>query len=255
MTLLLVVGQSHFMINNLFEGLFWFFVPVCYVVCNDVFAYLCGKMFGKHPLIQVSPKKTVEGFLGGWICTVVIGSLISYVLMHFKYFICPTRDLSTSAFSGLNCTPNSVFLPHTYTIPAVFVDTFRLPETITLAPIYFHLAIFATFSSLIAPFGGFFASGLKRAFKIKDFGASIPGHGGLTDRMDCQFLNGVFVYMYFQSFIAEKSTSVADLLDTAVYSLTTTQQVQLVEDLQNYLISHGKTSVQAICSKLLQNSK
>lgn len=34
--------------------------------------------------------------------------------------------------------------------------------------------------------GGFFASGFKRAFKIKDFGDSIPGHGGLTDRMDCQ---------------------------------------------------------------------
>jgi hypothetical protein len=28
---------------------------------------------------------------------------------------------------------------------------------------------------LIAPFGGFFASGVKRAFKIKDFSDSIPG--------------------------------------------------------------------------------
>jgi CDP-diglyceride synthetase len=34
--------------------------------------------------------------------------------------------------------------------------------------------------------GGFFASGFKRAFKIKDFGDTIPGHGGFTDRMDCQ---------------------------------------------------------------------
>ena len=44
----------------------------------------------------------------------------------------------------------------------------------------------ATFASLVAPFGGFFASGFKRAFDIKDFGDSIPGHGGMTDRMDCQ---------------------------------------------------------------------
>jgi hypothetical protein len=42
------------------------------------------------------------------------------------------------------------------------------------------------FASIIAPFGGFFASGFKRAFKIKDFSDSIPGHGGITDKMDCQ---------------------------------------------------------------------
>jgi phosphatidate cytidylyltransferase len=30
--------------------------------------------------------------------------------------------------------------------------------------------IFAIFASIIAPFGGFFASGFKRAFKKKDFG-------------------------------------------------------------------------------------
>ena len=49
-----------------------------------------------------------------------------------------------------------------------------------------HALVMALFASLIAPFGGFFASGFKRSFKIKDFGDSIPGHGGMTDRMDCQ---------------------------------------------------------------------
>ncbi|EOD40933.1 phosphatidate cytidylyltransferase [Emiliania huxleyi CCMP1516] len=38
------------------------------------------------------------------------------------------------------------------------------------------------FASLVAPFGGFFASGIKRAYKIKDFSAIIPGHGGVFDR-------------------------------------------------------------------------
>jgi CDP-diglyceride synthetase len=47
----------------------------------------------------------------------------------------------------------------------------------------------AFFASLVAPFGGFFASGFKRAFNIKDFGDSIPGHGGMTDRMDCQYVD------------------------------------------------------------------
>ena len=51
-----------------------------------------------------------------------------------------------------------------------------------------HAVVLAMFASIIAPFGGFFASGFKRGFKIKDFGDSIPGHGGMTDRMDCQVL-------------------------------------------------------------------
>lgn len=53
-------------------------------------------------------------------------------------------------------------------------------------PLQFHAVVLAAFASIIAPFGGFFASGFKRGFKIKDFGDSIPGHGGMTDRMDCQ---------------------------------------------------------------------
>jgi phosphatidate cytidylyltransferase len=72
---------------------------------------------------------------------------------------------------------------------------------IWIAPVQLHAIVMACFASLIAPFGGFFASAVKRAFKIKDFGHSIPGHGGLTDRMDCQFLMGLFAYMYYQSFI------------------------------------------------------
>jgi CDP-diglyceride synthetase len=56
-----------------------------------------------------------------------------------------------------------------------------------------HAVVLAMFASIIAPFGGFFASGFKRGLKIKDFGDSIPGHGGMTDRMDCQVGNsGVF---------------------------------------------------------------
>lgn len=38
----------------------------------------------------------------------------------------------------------------------------------------------------VSPAGGFFASGFKRAFHMKDFGDTIPGHGGVTDRFDCQ---------------------------------------------------------------------
>lgn len=46
---------------------------------NDTFAYLTGKAFGKHPLHQrLSPKKSIEGFLGGLILTVALAGGLSY---------------------------------------------------------------------------------------------------------------------------------------------------------------------------------
>ena len=47
---------------------------------NDSFAYLIGKNFGKHKLLErISPKKTKEGFLGGFLATLVASFFI------FKY--------------------------------------------------------------------------------------------------------------------------------------------------------------------------
>jgi len=76
MTLLLVVCQSHFIINNIFEGLIWFFLPASLVIANDIWAYIFGFFWGKTPLIKLSPKKTVEGFVGGWIMTILFGMLV-----------------------------------------------------------------------------------------------------------------------------------------------------------------------------------
>lgn len=45
---------------------------------NDVFAFLIGKNFGKHKLIErVSPNKTIEGFLGGFIFTFIFASIVA----------------------------------------------------------------------------------------------------------------------------------------------------------------------------------
>lgn len=46
-----------------------------------------------------------------------------------------------------------------------------------LYPFQLHSIALSTFASLIGPFGGFFASGFKRAFKIK---VSIKGVGFAT---------------------------------------------------------------------------
>ncbi|CAG5123130.1 unnamed protein product, partial [Candidula unifasciata] len=72
-TLLLVVVQSHFIIQNVFEGLIWVLVPASMIICNDMMAYLFGFFFGRTPLIKLSPKKTWEGFIGGAFSTIIFG--------------------------------------------------------------------------------------------------------------------------------------------------------------------------------------
>ena len=45
---------------------------------NDTFAYLVGKSIGKHKLFErISPKKTIEGFIGGVVFAIFTGYLIS----------------------------------------------------------------------------------------------------------------------------------------------------------------------------------
>ncbi|KAL4998272.1 cytidylyltransferase family-domain-containing protein [Aspergillus recurvatus] len=235
MALYLIVVQAHFVMNNILEGMIWFFLPASLVITNDIFAYVCGITFGRTQLIQLSPKKTVEGFLGAWVCTIIFGYFMTNILMRYKYFICPVNDLGSNVLTGLECDPNPVFVPQAFEIP----EWTGFGRTFYVAPMQFHILLFATFASLVAPFGGFFASGLKRSFKIKDFGESIPGHGGITDRMDCQFIMGCFAYMYYHSFIAVFKASVGDIIEAAINGLTVDEQLEVVRGLSKYLYNQG----------------
>ncbi|MGL2993847.1 phosphatidate cytidylyltransferase [Flavobacterium sp. TSSA_36] len=52
---------------------------------NDTFAYIIGKSFGKHKLFEkISPKKTIEGFLGGIAFAIFAGFLISKLYIEPK---------------------------------------------------------------------------------------------------------------------------------------------------------------------------
>ncbi len=68
-----------------FSVLFFYRQPLLILItfiliwANDTFAYLTGKNFGKHPLApSVSPKKTIEGLIGGMTGTVIVAFLLKY---------------------------------------------------------------------------------------------------------------------------------------------------------------------------------
>ncbi|CAA7261615.1 unnamed protein product [Cyclocybe aegerita] len=246
MSLLLIVVSSHFIVNSILEGLIWFWVPASLVICNDIFAYIWGITVGRTPLIRLSPKKTVEGFVGAFISTLIFAILWGSYFMRFDYMICPVHDLGVSAWSSTQCTPNPVFVWKTLELwkPLSMIlspAAGRTVGSISYAPYHLHLLVLACFASLVAPFGGFFASGFKRAFNIKDFGHSIPGHGGMTDRMDCQFLMGVFTYVYYSSLIRVHSATVGGIMQIIVSGLTVDQQLELIRDLTRYLERQGIT--------------
>ncbi len=52
---------------------------------NDTFAYLVGKNLGKHKLLErISPKKTIEGFVGGILGALLAGFVIFKVLENYS---------------------------------------------------------------------------------------------------------------------------------------------------------------------------
>jgi len=64
------------------NGAIWFFGLLAIVFSGDTFAYLTGRLFGKNKLLEaVSPKKTIEGSIGGLFGSAVAGT----VLNHFFF--------------------------------------------------------------------------------------------------------------------------------------------------------------------------
>lgn len=66
--------------DSFFSGILVLSVFVI-VWINDTFAYLVGCFFGRHLLFpRLSPKKTIEGFLGGVIASMIMAGLMAIIL-------------------------------------------------------------------------------------------------------------------------------------------------------------------------------
>lgn len=85
---------------------------------NDTFAYLIGRKFGKNKLFErISPKKTIEGFIGGLVFTLIFGVILSQINVlqmqsgsfSYNYTLWIVMALIVSVFGTLGDLVESMF--------------------------------------------------------------------------------------------------------------------------------------------------
>lgn len=115
------------------SGIYYLLLLLNFSSVCDMGAYFTGVTCGKHKLCpNISPKKTVEGAIGGIVSSVVVTVILTL------------------------CFGKPMLVPVILTIPFC----------------------------VIGMLGDLFASSIKRAVGLKDYGNLIPGHGGILDRID-----------------------------------------------------------------------
>lgn len=128
------------------HGLMYLIMGLCGAWLADSGAYFVGTFFGRHKLCpEVSPKKTVEGFVGGIVVTGIL-----FVLINFGY---------------------SKILP-------------EIVSDYTVSVNYIMVFVIGAALAVVGTIGDLSASVLKRQCGIKDYGNIMPGHGGAMDRFD-----------------------------------------------------------------------
>ena len=115
----------------------------------DIGAYFAGKAFGKHKLAKnLSPGKSIEGAVGGYLLVMVIGIL------------------GATLFADYPFTQNNFF--------ALIQSSWGWSGMILVTALCVVMSIQ----------GDLFESQLKRVAGVKDSSALLPGHGGFLDRID-----------------------------------------------------------------------
>ncbi len=170
MTIYVSFGFSSFILLRSINGaglilfLLAFFIPwVC-----DAMAYFVGVSIGKHKLIpDVSPKKTVEGAIGG----------VVFCILAFVAFACIYNQMMDSQ-AAQNALGTSVARDY------------------AVLPVWF-MAVVGLLSAVVSMIGDLSMSVIKRHFGIKDYGKLLPGHGGFLDRFDSVLAVSVILAVAF----------------------------------------------------------
>ena len=143
-----------------YDAVFFILLILCFAWGGDTCAYFAGRAFGKQKLCPVvSPKKTVEGAIGG-----VLGTMVCGVVVTLDYSIAADRmEEFTRSNIGVS--------------------------------MYVIIALLACVAAVLGIYGDLFASVVKRQCGIKDYGTIFPGHGGILDRFDSVMFIAPFVTM------------------------------------------------------------
>ena len=99
--LLLLISYEYEMAN---PDYFYAFILAIFVFIwvNDTFAFLTGVTMGKNKLLErISPKKTVEGFIGGMFFTMLAGVGFSFIFTEYTIFFWIGFALIASIFGTL----------------------------------------------------------------------------------------------------------------------------------------------------------
>ncbi|EFO64545.1 Phosphatidate cytidylyltransferase [Giardia lamblia P15] len=189
---LFLTGLETRIITTVQKDGMYFYLPSVLVVANDTFAYILGKLLGRHSLVRVSPSKTWEGYIGAGIATLIFSHFWAIPLIEkFGGEVFKSRLDADAAIQAATMAAAAT--------KAATHGAFLLGNN-QLSRMYICCMLLALWISIVGPVGGMLASLAKRCAKIKNFSNLIPGHGGVIDRIDCHILAGIcciFIYDFF----------------------------------------------------------
>lgn len=81
-------------------GRAWGYFPPLSAAMNDCWAYFGGRFLGRRKLIELSPNKTIEGFLTAIIANMIFTSIMMRRLTQYDFWTCIPENPFTLPFEN-----------------------------------------------------------------------------------------------------------------------------------------------------------